>query len=186
MSMIYVSFKVACRNCYQTDGITRMYTILNASQEEYSKRTEYSVLTQVEQWRSRDGHTCPACGSENSEVMDIAINDRLLYVFNDLVTSYGASIFAMKIDKTNSEFDIQIGDGKKVEIFFLKKALQLLLFTIRQRPDNLFQRKSRGQFLICITSELSPEVQRLRHAGMTKIEIINKILEVAAQNGLKL
>ncbi len=191
--MIYISFKVACRNCYKTDDTTRMYTLQNATKEEFLKRTEYSVMKTLERWRSEDGHTCPFCSSSDNEIMDIEIDNEKLYNFEDLCLFYGTFLFAINIQKDGGMLTLRTGGSSKVETSFLKQALRLIISTIQEPTSDLFEIKQDGHFFICLTggvnihtSKEEIQIQRLKHAGISQKEIVNEILALINRSNIDL
>jgi hypothetical protein len=150
-------------------------------------------MTLVEKWYRDDHHVCQNCQSENIEIMDLKIEDKRLYNFDELAVFYGPFLFAANLSKANNTLSLNLGGSRKIEKNFVKNALNMLLNTIKNREDSLFQSKPDGHFFICITgginihnSKEEINVQKLIHAGISKIEIADKIKYFATQNDISL
>ena len=85
--MITVSFFLGCRECHSSDNIEHLYMLMDGDYEKYLKKTEFEVMTQIEQWREEENKKCDFCGSSNVEIFDVKINGTPLYNYEYLINS---------------------------------------------------------------------------------------------------
>lgn len=194
--MISITYNIGCRNCLQGDGITHRYSLTDGDEYTYKKKKEYEVMTLIEKWRKEDEHNCSFCGSANVEVLDVAVNDHPLYNENYLkqdYDDYGYYILMLNIDKAGSEIKLKPGGHNKFDTDFLKKAVTQIVTTIKNRQDEFFKIQTSGNFFICVNGGMNWEyeridvhIQRFRHAGLSKSEILNAIQPFANQIGISI
>mgnify|MGYP006966062665 CR=1 FL=1 len=75
MNITYVSCTIGCRDCWQSDGIVHMYSLMGDRFLDFKNKTEYEVMVELEDIRKRQNERCESCGSSNVSLENIAVND---------------------------------------------------------------------------------------------------------------
>lgn len=194
--MISISYKVGCRHCLKSDGVNHLYNYNDIDEEDYNKKKEFELMTQIEQWRIEDGHTCILCGSNNVEVLDIAVDNHPLYSENYLKLDYdnlGYLTLMFNIEKIGSDIKFKPGGHNKFDTNFLQQAVSEIAASIENRAEDFFESNNNGNFFICLNGGMNWEyeridvhIQRLRHSGLTKSEILFAIRPFAIQIGINI
>jgi hypothetical protein len=189
--MIIISYNLGCRNCLQSDGVRHITTLEGADLDEYRRKTEFEVMTQVENWRVEDGLTCKFCGSPNVEILDIHISDFPLYNYDNLVSKCKIKreyMLIINIVKDGSNIKLSHGGSEEIMVGFVESAIQKIISTINSRPTNQFTSQQKGNFFVCITGgydifddKANVRLERFKSFGLTQNEIFNEIRPLAEQ-----
>lgn len=171
MNSLRISYKIGCRDCLRGEA-SHMYNVIDSDVNDYLHKTEYEVMTLVENWRKEDNHKCLYCRSSNIEVLDVAVNDNMLYDYNKIIkrcSEKREEILEISINKIDFELDMQLSGSESIEINFLKIAILKIVNTIRMRPTNQFKSLKNGHFFVCI----SGKVVSFRDQNSLRIESFN-------------
>lgn len=192
--MINISSLLGCRNCQQSDGANHVYLLNGGNKQEYQVKTEFEVMTLIENWRIRDNKTCQFCGSSNVEVYEVEVEDYPLYNFNRLVEkskSQGEFLFLLNFDKTGSEISMRPGGSRNFHSKFLNLAIQMVIETIKNRPEDNFIPQKNGNSFIGISGGFDffdekpfAKLERFRSSGLTKKEMLSALKPFAQQAGI--
>jgi hypothetical protein len=189
--MNFFSYKVGCRTCLQQDGI-RQTLLLKHIEEGYGDRTEFEVVKDLE---SSNNNKCQFCGSTNLEYLDIEINNTQLYDFDKLAARCQENreyLLMFNIDKIGNEINLRPGGSKKFDVSFLRQAIQVIIETIKGRPNSYFESQLKGNFFVCVSEDsnfknsTTVKIERFRTAGLTRNEILNAIKPFAEQAGISI
>jgi len=179
MIITYVSYSIGCRNCWQSDGIVHMYSLMGENFLVFKNKTEFEAMIEVENIRKRENEKCEFCGSSNVSVENIKVNDLPLYDFDRLVKeckSTDSQMLIINIDKRGANLTLKPGGSPKFTPFFLIKATFKIFEVLNDRPDGYFQPQNKGNFNTCVFgSNDFVRIERLATGGITKNEIINEI-----------
>lgn len=105
--MILISSLLGCRNCLKTDGMRYMYTLMDGNLNDYQMKTEFEVMTLIENFRNKNNTVCEFCGSSNVEVYNIEVGNQPLYDFEKVVERYEKKNQSEieRLDELNGNFD---------------------------------------------------------------------------------
>jgi hypothetical protein len=189
-----LSYHLGCRNCLKGDGVRHVYTLLNADEDKYTEKTEYEVMIELEKWRLEDKHSCSFCGSDNVEVYEINASDIPLYDYNKIVGKLIPELDYMlmiNIDKKGTHITLNVGGSKRFETEVLDAFIRKIIAVLKNRKDELYVNQPKGNFFVCLTGGIDfngvvVNVQRFRHTGLTKSEIIKEIENFACGLNLKI
>ncbi len=183
--MIYFSALLGCRSCLKSDGIRHIYTLIEGDANKYLAKTEFEVMTFLEKWRIDDDLRCEFCGSSNVEVLEIEVNDYLLYDYDRLIQRCerkGEDMFMVNIDKRDSEISFRTGGSRYIQPDILREAIHRIINTLYDLPEETFLERNKGNFFICLTGGYSlsldkayVQVETFRSAGLTREDIIDAI-----------
>jgi len=179
MNITYVSCSIGCRDCWQSDGIVHMYSLMGDRFLDFKNKTEYEVMVELEDIRKRENEQCEFCGSSNVSVEKIAVNDIPLYSFDKLVDkckSTDSQMLIINIDKKELNLILKPGGSVKCTPMFLLKAVGKITEIVNKSPDGYFQSQTKGNFNACVFGNNdSVRIERLGTGGITREEIITEI-----------
>jgi hypothetical protein len=183
MDITYVSYLTGCRNCWHSDGIRHVYSLIGEQYLDFKNKTEFEVMIELERMQKKDIEICESCGSSNLVIQDIEVNDNQLYNFDHIVQQVkisGSFMLILNIDKRGSDISLKRGGSPKFTRSFLGEAVDKIIVAIFNSPNDYFVPQDKGNFNICIFGKDSfVTIQRLRTAGITKQEILSAIDEQA-------
>jgi hypothetical protein len=179
MYITYVSYLIGCRNCWQSDGIRHLYSLIGEQYLDFKNKTEFEAMIELERIQKKEIEKCESCGSSNIVIQDIEVNKNPLYNFDHLVQvckKSGSFMLIVNIDKRGSDISLKRGGSPKFARSFLGNAVDKIIETIFDSPDDYFSPQKKGNFNICIFGKDNfVAVQRLRTAGISKQEIFSAI-----------
>lgn len=192
--MYNISYEAGCCNCKQSDGIRRLYSIINGDPELIKQKTEFEVMEKLELWRSRDGNLCEFCSSPAVNVFDVKINDYPLFNFDRLVNrckSEKGYLLVVQITKKDRDIKMNIGGSPVFDMSFLKDAILKVFGSIHERPDYIYKPHDKGSFYICISgfprqNGFDIKIERFDTLGISKYELDNALMELPAKYGISL
>jgi hypothetical protein len=167
-----------------------MYSIMGAEDKEYEVKTEFEVMSIIEELNDKQGKTCNFCGSTNLEIFDIEVgrSGYRLYDFKrlfDSTQSRGAYFYMINIDKRDYSLSPREGGSPTVPRRFIKGAIDRIIDTINDRSDDDFIDHPRGNFLIVISGfwdtfleRPHTTVEKYKSHGLTKDEVLSTVLSL--------
>ena len=193
--MDLISFRLACRNCLQTDNNRYIYEpFIKDSSVDYTTKSEYEMMIEIEHWVWSHSHQCQNCSSTNEEVLDIEVNNRPLYCYESLVQRCFAKreyMVMFNVQKSGGLINITPGGNERFNPDFIMNTMRGIIELILERPNDNYISQIRGNFFICLTGKydylenrLTIRNERFRSHGLTRKEILDALRPYAVQYGL--
>ena len=194
--MVYISFLLGCRDCFQTDALRYNYNLTNKSSTVYNKMTEFELVTIIESWRGQNGDICSFCGSSNVEVYDVEVDSYRLFdvdrLSNESLYS-GGSLIYVDIIKKGRETSLNIAFDKAYHPDFLKAAIFKIIDTVNTLPNKYFVEQIKGNFDICLTGFFDNELgkvilklERFMNVGITRKEILCALKSICENENMNI
>lgn len=182
MSIVNVSYRSGCNNCFATDMARHSILVTGRNQDYFLGRSEFSVKQELLQWRKEDEYECSFCGSPYVELRDIQVNDIKLYDFNQIVSwckRNGGWVFMVDAVKKKGVITISNGGSPVLDKGFVKDSLIKINSTILHRDEGFYKSNDGGAFFACVTGAynnnggLKRRIERFYSFGFTKEEILH-------------
>lgn len=150
-----ISFSIGCRNCRETDGERYVYEYDDAeNQLPLAGRSEFGVMRVVELMNNDLGVTCPFCQSTHLDVFDVAVNDQMLFDYDQLCrrcNAHGMIVFSLTVDKVAGQLDAHVlANPSTVPTNFLAMALDHMVQLVNERPPYDFTSDANGRGYLCV------------------------------------
>lgn len=190
--MINIFYSDGCKNCMQSDGISKVISVLDKDFDFFKNMTEYEVMKYLrDDCNKLTCKPCLFCGSTAIEISDVKI-DEFIYQPDNLYAKYSPPIgfvFMIKITKKNGfVLPVEMGGHKRINSLFMINAFQTLREGIE---DEMYKGQifEWGQIFVCIsgkynydTGDYKTQIERFQHSGIGRQEVIKAINELIELN----
>lgn len=191
--MVLISYNTGCRNCLQSDGMRKIYPLMDGDIDKIQTKTEFQIITEIEKFSEQNNITCDFCSSENVEVFDVEVNENKLYDYDKIVERCQEEdefILQININKSGTNITLNPAGSLRFEKNFLKQAFIDIRKTIMNRPDNHFKIHENGVMLMCVTGGNYiydipyTRIETFRSVGLSKEQILNEIQKFKNHTGI--
>jgi hypothetical protein len=168
----------------QSDGVSHTTLVETEDIENYKEKSEFELVTEIEEFRHENGNNCSFCGSDNVEVYDVSINGNRVFSLSEIL-SENEFIMAIKIEKENKEWKFSNKGSNYKDAYSALFALNTLKESILNEDEQYFNEKDSGFFSALVSGkpdisnnrgDYVCRIQRLRHVGFDLRELY-KILD---------
>ena len=143
-------YKVACKSCLQTDGISHTIMIMNSYEELFEDRllkSEYQLEQYVKDHFRETNNPCEFCKSYNLEISDIEFDREKALVGSNV------DQFQLVITKDgDGEIDVKTGGSQYLPSGFLNEAFDIIETAIANTPKNEFEEKYIGNIRFVVST----------------------------------
>jgi hypothetical protein len=145
-----LTYKVACKSCLYSDGISHMMSTIDPNDSFIENRirwSEYKFEMYIKKFLKANNKPCFFCGSNNLEINDIQLDGKSVSVSQK--TDQLQLVFNKRPDgqvETRNGGSVYVPDG------FLKEAFVIIENTITNTPNNEFEDKKVGSTRIVVST----------------------------------